>query len=340
MSSGLAWAPSRDELIFCNAHSAIFGPFDSRLYRLSTSAGRLPELLADVPCNTVAVHASTLIFGKGISVNQTGKIWAAPLENIDARTAFAPSSRYESLPSYSPDGSNVAFLSNRSGQPEVWFASATGDNVRRLTDNARPRSYPRWSPDGTRLIYAVSPAGIAITPIAGSVSSRLPIHDELAADPVWSRDGQSIFYESDGKLWRVRLDGSDKRLIDGSSKHFSVHESPDAKHIYFTRPGSPNELCRIPAAGGPTEVLDDRLASLQIAMTASAIYAVSAHPRALLAFPIAGGAPKRSAIPAGMENSNNLRLGLGMTVSPDDSRLIWTIGGAAELDLEIVRNFR
>lgn len=340
MASGLAWSPSQDDLIFCNAHSAIFGPFDSRLYRLSTRVNRPPELLAAVPCNTVTVQGSTLVFGKGSSVNQTGKMWAAPLEDIGAHTTFAPSSRYESLPSFSPDGSMVAFLSDRSGRPEVWLASASGENVRRLTNNGNPRSYPRWSPDGTRLLYAVSPAGFVVTPVAGGVSARLPIDDEVAADPAWSRDGQTILYVSESKLWRVGLDGTNKRLIDSTSPHFSVHESPDGKYIYFTRPGSPNDLCRMPAAGGPFEVLASNLAALHVAMTDSHIYTLTTHPRALQAFPLAGGPPKRLGAPAGTEGRSNLRLGLGMTVSPDNTRLIWAIGGAAELDLEIVRNFR
>jgi len=340
MASGLTWNPPEDELIFCNAQSAIFGAFDSRLYRLSTRAGRSPRLLADVPCNTVSVHGSTLVYGKGLSVNSLGKLWTAATKDVAAATAFAPSSRYESLPAYSPDGATVAFLSDRSGQPEVWLASASGNNVRRLTTNGNPRSYPRWSPDGTRLLYAVSRSGIVVTPIAGGVSSRLPIDDEFAADPVWSRDGQTILYVSEKKLLRVRLDGSDKRLIDETSPHFSVQESPDGKYIYFSRPGSPNDLCRMPAGGGAIEVLTNELASLHFAMTDSHLYTLSTHPRELRVVPLADGPAKSLPPPAGTERIGNLRLGLGMTVSPDGGQLIWSIGNSAELDLEVVRNFR
>jgi len=350
MASGLAWGPSGKDLIFCNAYSAVFGPFDSRLYRLSAEARRKPELLGPAPCVSVATSnpdssgRASLIFGSGVSVNSVARLWRGSLKNLEHSELFAPSSRYESLPQFSPNGRSVAFLSNRGGPPEIWVAEHDGSNSRQITGNGVPRSAPQWSPDGTRILFAASPnapvPGIAVVSITGGIPVRVPIDDEFAANPVWSRDGQSIYYSSEKSLWRAGIDGSGRKLIDASSVHDSVHESIDGQFLFFTRPGGFSELCRIPRDGGGVTVLADDLSSPRIAVTATTVYCIRKKTNSLFALAISGGKGKEIGIFPGYEKINGLRTWLGFTVSPDDSQAVWAIGEGQETDLQIIRGFK
>jgi hypothetical protein len=63
------------------------------------------------------------------------------------------------VPAFSPDGSRLAFVSDRSGEPEVWSISADGSDPIDLTNH--PRAFDgqwsvSWSPDGTRIAYATA----------------------------------------------------------------------------------------------------------------------------------------------------------------------------------------
>jgi TolB protein len=57
-------------------------------------------------------------------------------------------------PSWSPDGTRIAFRRERSGEPEIWIMNADGTQQRRLTDGLSPA----WSPDGSLVAFA-GPSG-------------------------------------------------------------------------------------------------------------------------------------------------------------------------------------
>jgi Tol biopolymer transport system component len=67
------------------------------------------------------------------------------------------------LPAWSPDGRQIAFLSNRTGPYEIWSMRPEGGGLRQLTYNSLETiTTPIWSPDGARLAYTVLGRGPAI----------------------------------------------------------------------------------------------------------------------------------------------------------------------------------
>ncbi len=104
------------------------------------------------------------------------------------------------VPRWSPDGSRIAFYSNRSGKYEIWSVKPDGSELERLTDlRDRPTRYPIWSPDGKRLLFSSPGAtGFLIDPEtawAEQTPEVLPPYPSERSEFVpqdWSPDGESL----------------------------------------------------------------------------------------------------------------------------------------------------
>ena len=56
-------------------------------------------------------------------------------------------------PAWSPDGSRIAFSSNRHGNMEIYVMDADGSNPIRITNHAYVDRSPDWSPDGSKIVF-------------------------------------------------------------------------------------------------------------------------------------------------------------------------------------------
>ena len=63
------------------------------------------------------------------------------------------------LPMFSPDGTRLAFTSNRDGNPELYIMNVDGSNIRRLTNHPAIDTTPTWSPTGTQIAFTSDRGG-------------------------------------------------------------------------------------------------------------------------------------------------------------------------------------
>ncbi|MDB4676858.1 DPP IV N-terminal domain-containing protein, partial [bacterium] len=139
----------------------------------------------------------------------------------------------DSFPSWSPDGKQIAFCSNRHGNNDIFVMNAEGSDVRRLTSHEANDSAPIWSPDGKQIAFTSSrEIGAAYTVNAdGTGESFLAV----SGRPVtWSSDGQSLLIENDGQLVLSSADGKNpKELILEGKSALDGEYSPDGKAVFY-----------------------------------------------------------------------------------------------------------
>lgn len=103
--------------------------------------------------------------------------------------------------SWSPDGSKIAFTSNRTGENQLYLMNSDGSNQRRLTktDVEGEALQPAWSPDGSKIAF-MSGLGktreIYIINTDGTGLRRVTTNSEYDGSPAWSPDGSRIAYIS------------------------------------------------------------------------------------------------------------------------------------------------
>jgi TolB protein len=110
----------------------------------------------------------------------------------------------DSYPALSPDGRTLLFHSNRSGRQAIWASDADGGQPRLLFDDPASGSdpgTPAWSPDGSRIAFAMRPAGSAdeeesdiyLIAADGKGLTRLTATPGDDSHPHWSRSGRIYF---------------------------------------------------------------------------------------------------------------------------------------------------
>jgi Tol biopolymer transport system component len=122
-------------------------------------------------------------------------------------------------PRWSPDGSRIAFQSDRTGNMEIWTIRPDGSDLVRRTVTAGDATLPVWSPDGAQLAFTVTGQGGFLT-AEGGVAEPLPAWEDGGGpfEPSsWSPDGRMLAGTAQGIVVYSLSDRSYRRLTDFGS---------------------------------------------------------------------------------------------------------------------------
>ena len=155
-------------------------------------------------------------------------------------------------PSVSPDGKWIAFSSDRSGKLSLYKMDTSGHNIKQITKLDWNEVCPKWSPDGTQIVFAAEPedgnSEIFIMNSDGFNVKRLTNIRGDDSHPNFSPDGKKIIFNSARTSPDLNVDWGKQYLeifemnTDGSDVHQITHNqtistypsfSPDGKRILF-----------------------------------------------------------------------------------------------------------
>ena len=217
------------------------------------------------------------------------------------RPTVQTSDQWNHSPDLSPDQTQIAFVSTRSGGAEVWIAGRDGSRPRQLSTFGRASMrVPRWSPDGRTILISATVNGqpdLYSFDAASGAMTRLTDDQDDEVAPRWSHDGASVLFGARaGGTWQLMqmriADRSRKQLtVDGG---YAAQPSPDGASILFTRLEQQG-IWTMPAAGGTATLLVPAVRAaetLNWQVTPHGIYylGVTANQVVVRRAPLSGGA--------------------------------------------------
>ncbi len=341
----LAWTPDGRELVFTSSGGA--PESSSSLWRVSASGGK-PERV--VVGGENAANPAISRRGNRLAYEQRSQeinIWqievpAATQASRSARELIA-STRVDAGPQFSPDGTRIAFGSDRTGSSEIWVCGTAGSNPVQLTSSGTAGT-PRWSPDGRRIAFDAQ-GGIHVIDVDGGPSRRVASEHADGVVPSWSRDGQWIYFASPrtgrSEVWKVPAAGGQAVQVTKRGG-FAAFESHDGKSLYYAKGMNLTGLWNVAVNGGEeAPVLDFPKASFwgYWALVETGIYFVNTETMPQPAVQFLSFAGRRVVHIATLDRKP-VPLVSGIAVSPDGRQILYTQEDHRSSDIMLVENFR
>ncbi|HHN74571.1 MAG TPA: hypothetical protein ENK10_05015, partial [Acidobacteria bacterium] len=229
------------------------------LHLLDLDSGQVRAVPVEMPSDRTPVRhfwtdASKRTGGYGLSpdgskllLDTRGEIVSVPVEEGEASFLAAASRSREKNPLWSPDGKYVAFVSDRSGEEQIYLVPAEGGEARQLTRRGEGFLLPAvWSPDSRYLLYSDKQMRLNLLEVT---SGELRVIDQGDYDDAWERwgiqdyvfspDSRTIAYSKmegtlNESIFLYSIDeGKIHRLTGADTPDWSPTFDPSGRYLYF-----------------------------------------------------------------------------------------------------------
>lgn len=252
------WLPDSKSLVFVSYRTTL-----PSLWRVPVNGGPIERETTYPAIGNFSRDGRNFVYSQQTS-SQPAAIWRADLA-VPGGTVISNKSlietQYPELDAQpSPDGSQIVWMSMRTGFEELWLSGRNGEHPLQLTHLDRYSGTPRWAPDGKQIafdsytkngaqIFVIDPEGRNLRQITSG-----PYDDVV---PSWSRDGQSLYFASkrtgNWQIWKHALAGGTETQLTAHGG-FSAFESFDGRTIYFSK-FDQGGIWSMPASGGAESML-------------------------------------------------------------------------------------
>ncbi len=202
--------------------------------------------------------------GKRLVFDLLGDLYVMPIEGGEAK-ALTHSVAWEMQPRFSPDGKQIAFVSDAGGGDNIWVMNVDGSNARAITtEDFRLLNNPVWHPGGKYIAArkhftgtrSLGSGEIWLYHLDGGKGQQLnekPNWQKDLGEPALSPDGKYLYYSQDstpgrqfeynkdstGEIFRIYrqdlTDGTSEPFVTGAGGAIRPTPSPDGKYLAFIR---------------------------------------------------------------------------------------------------------
>lgn len=175
--SSPTWSPDGKKIAFSRAYRGADGKWKEEIWIMNADGSQQTQIKSLTGGGPYFTPNGKILFH---SKTNTSEICLANMDGSNM-VKLTNNKAEDWHPEVSPDGKQVAFISNRDGNQEIYVMNIDGSNQKRLTFNEVDDWYPSWSPDGSKLIFTAKNQIYMMNKDGSSIKKII----ENGSQPVW-----------------------------------------------------------------------------------------------------------------------------------------------------------
>ena len=234
--NGFDWAADGKSIVYSSNKTGIYKLWSVNIESLKNQL--LPVSDDQMVMPKIAENGQ-IIYSK---IQDEVNIWSYSLSSKTAST-WRSTKKLDLNPSPSPDGSKVAFVTNRTESYQLWTSDKDGNNPVMITNfKGQYINTPRWSNDSKYIIFQGSDKGqtdIYRVNSLGGIAENLTNESFDNHTPMYSLDNKSIYYSSNKsgtwQVWKMDANGGAKKQVTKNSGYAPQFSKKNPSKLYHLR---------------------------------------------------------------------------------------------------------